>query len=64
MPDGKPAGIPCINLDENFRCRIHGDPDYPAVCAALRPDSEMCGSDRQDALGFLTELERRTCPLG
>jgi len=62
MPQGKPAGVSCVNLDENFYCRIHGSSGYPAVCAALRPDPEMCGSDRQEALGFLAELERRTCP--
>ncbi|WP_321992464.1 YkgJ family cysteine cluster protein [Marispirochaeta aestuarii] len=62
MPDGKPAGVPCVNLDEHFCCTIHGSPEYPAVCAALRPDPGICGSDRQEALLFLSELERETCP--
>ena len=26
MPNGKPAGVPCVNLDENFLCRIFNDP--------------------------------------
>ncbi len=62
MPDGKPAGIPCINLDENFRCRIFGQPDRPEVCASLQPSMEMCGSCRADALAYLEELEKLTSP--
>lgn len=60
MPAGKPAGVPCVNLDREFRCRIFGSPDRPAVCASLRPSSEMCGTCREEALAFLTELERQT----
>jgi Fe-S-cluster containining protein len=62
MPDGKPAGIPCINLDENFRCRIFGHPDRPEVCASLQPSREMCGSCRADALAYLEKLEKLTLP--
>lgn len=62
MPDGKPAGIPCINLDENFRCRIFGHHDRPAVCASLQPSKEMCGTCRTDALAYLEELEKLTSP--
>ncbi len=62
MPDGKPAGIPCINLDENFRCRIFNHPDRPAVCASLQPSAEMCGSCRQEAMEFLENLEKITAP--
>ena len=62
MPDGKPAGVPCVNLDENFRCRIFGDPARPAVCASLQPSAEMCGSCREEALAFLEELEKLTAP--
>ena len=62
MPDGKPAGVPCVNLDENFRCRIFGHPDRPAVCASLQPSGEMCGTCRADALAYLEELEKLTSP--
>ena len=62
MPDGKPAGVPCVNLDENFRCRIFGHPDRPAVCASLQPSEEMCGTCRADALAYLEELEKLTSP--
>lgn len=62
MPDGKPAGIPCVNLDENFRCRIFGSPERPAVCASLQPSAEMCGSCRKEAMEYLENLEKITAP--
>jgi hypothetical protein len=60
MPQGKPAGVPCIQLTEDYRCAIFGSPDRPACCSGLRPSAEMCGSDRIDALGWLTALEAAT----
>lgn len=62
MPHGKPAGIPCVQLDDDYRCRLFGRPERPAFCASLRPSREMCGGSREDALGMLQELERLTCP--
>lgn len=64
MPDGKPAGVPCIQLDEALRCRIFGDPARPAVCAGLQPSAEMCGTTREEAMVHLLELERLTAPGG
>lgn len=60
MPHGKPAGVPCIQLDEQLRCRIFGQPDRPTVCASLRPNPEMCGTDREAALAMLGRLEMLT----
>jgi Fe-S-cluster containining protein len=62
MPDGKPAGVRCVNLDKENRCTIHGRPDYPKVCAGLRPNREMCGTSRKEALTYLTNLENLTRP--
>ena len=62
MPDGKKAGEKCIHLDENMRCRIFNSPERPAVCGSLQPGEEMCGSCREEALQFLTELENLTHP--
>ncbi len=62
MPAGKPAGTPCVNLDAEFRCRIFGAPERPAVCGSLRPSPGMCGSCRAEALEYLAELERKTAP--
>ncbi|TEA78136.1 YkgJ family cysteine cluster protein [Allopusillimonas ginsengisoli] len=62
MPDGKPAGVRCIQLSEDNRCRIFGHPDRPAVCAGLQPAAEMCGANAQEAVAWLTHLERATRP--
>jgi len=62
MPDGKPAGVACVQLDEQLRCRLFGQPQRPAFCASLRPAADMCGSSRADALAKLATLERATRP--
>lgn len=62
MPQGKPAGVRCVQLDDANRCRIFGHPQRPAVCAGLLPSAEMCGADRPHAMAFLTRLERDTRP--
>jgi hypothetical protein len=62
MPHGKPAGVRCIQLGADERCRIFGHPDRPAVCAQLRPSAEMCGASRHHALHYLDQLERLTRP--
>jgi len=62
MPDGKPAGVPCIQLMPDLRCAIFGDPRRPAVCGGLQPSAEMCGPDRGHAIRWLTELEAATAP--
>lgn len=62
MPAGKPAGVPCVQLDAAGRCRIFGRPERPAVCAGLRPQAEMCGESRGQALAWLDRLEHLTRP--
>jgi hypothetical protein len=62
MPNGKPAGIPCIQLDENLGCRLFGQPERPAVCGSLQPSAGMCGNNRSDALTHLAFLEAATAP--
>lgn len=62
MPHGKPAGVPCVQLDEALRCRLFGRPERPAVCSGLQPALDMCGGDRVAALAWLGRLERETAP--
>ena len=64
MPDGKPAGVRCIQLTDDNRCALFGRPERPAVCVGLRPLREMCGDTREDALAYLTALEIATRPEG
>ncbi|ADX43986.1 protein of unknown function UPF0153 [Paracidovorax avenae ATCC 19860] len=62
MPSGKPAGVPCAQLDSQMRCRIFGSAERPAVCASLRPSNDMCGPDREHAMAWLGRLEAYTRP--
>lgn len=62
MPQGKPAGVPCVQLDEQLRCRLFGKPERPAFCASLRPSGDMCGATRAQALAMLGALEHATLP--
>ncbi len=64
MPRGKPAGIRCIQLTGENRCRLFGDPRRPPVCSSLRPNPEMCGECAADAAARLAALERATRPGG
>ncbi|MBJ7311521.1 YkgJ family cysteine cluster protein [Rugamonas sp. CCM 8940] len=62
MPNGKPAGVRCIQLADDNRCLIFGRPERPAFCGGLQPSAEMCGTSRGDAIRWLSDLERATCP--
>ena len=65
MPSGKPAGVPCIQLDEQLRCKIFGQPERPAVCGQLQANVEMCGpldDQGQFARIYLNRLEQLTRP--
>ena len=62
MPDGKPAGVRCVQLTADNLCRLYGRPERPRVCNGLRPSPEMCGESASEALAYLTELERLTAP--
>lgn len=62
MPNGKPAGLRCVQLDEENRCMIFGKPERPAFCAGLQPSAEMCGDSREAAMVWITALELATAP--
>jgi Fe-S-cluster containining protein len=63
MPNGKPAGVRCVQLDDDGRCQIFGLAERPAVCSSLRPQIDMCGVDDEQALATLTSWERLTAPV-
>jgi hypothetical protein len=62
MPQGKPAGVPCVQLDAQRRCRLFGRPERPAVCVSLQPAPEMCGNAPAQALQWLRRLDALTAP--
>ena len=62
MPEGKPAGVRCVHLDEQNRCAIFGRPERPSWCSDLRAEPSMCGDDDAAAMRILEQLERGTRP--
>ncbi|GCE08383.1 YkgJ family cysteine cluster protein [Dictyobacter aurantiacus] len=63
MPEGKPAGVRCVNLSSDNRCQLFGKPERPAVCSAFQPQEDICGHSSQEALQIITTLERATTPI-
>ena len=63
MPHGKPAGMRCIQLTEDNKCKLFGRPERPKVCGSLRPSKELCGNTDEDAFSYLSHLESATNPI-
>jgi uncharacterized protein len=64
MPQGKPAGVRCVQLTSDNRCQLFGRPERPEICRAFQPTEELCGRSCREALVRLTRLERATTPTG
>ena len=64
MPNGKPAGVRCVQLTDDNRCALFGLPERPAICVRLRPQREMCGETFEQAYAYLVRLEAITDPKG
>ena len=60
MPSGKPAGVRCIHLSNDYRCQLFGRSDRPDVCVNFQALAETCGNSRQQAMEILVALERLT----
>ncbi|HHU49851.1 MAG: YkgJ family cysteine cluster protein [Caldicoprobacterales bacterium] len=60
MPNGKPAGVRCIQLNEDNMCNLYGRKNRPAVCNSFQPSEEMCGQSAQEAYAYLSRLEEQT----
>ncbi len=58
MPQGKPAGVRCVQLTDDYRCKIFDNPERPKVCAGFMAEELFCGKSREDAFVILGELER------
>ena len=62
MPDGKPAGVRCVQLADDFRCKIFGRAERPQVCSDFQAEPLFCGDSREQALQLIQQLELDTCP--
>ncbi len=56
MPGGKPAGVRCIQLMEDYKCALYGDPSRPKVCSDFKAEAEFCGNSREEAMRILASL--------
>ena len=57
MPEGKPAGVRCVQLNDNNLCQLFGKPERPAVCLSFQADPDLCGTSRDQAMTNLIQLE-------
>ncbi|WP_455212391.1 YkgJ family cysteine cluster protein [Kaarinaea lacus] len=60
MPDGKPAGVRCVQLTTDNQCRLFGHPNRPSVCIQFSATIEFCGTNYDEAMLYLTNLEINT----
>jgi uncharacterized protein len=56
MVGGKPAGVRCINLLDNYKCAIYNSPGKPQVCTDFKAEKEFCGSTQEEAMEILGSL--------
>lgn len=61
MPNGKAAGVPCVQLLSDLSCAIFDDPARPKVCGSFTPEKYICGNDKAEAITILNNLEDYTC---
>lgn len=62
MPQGKPAGVRCVQLTDDNACKLFGRPERPSVCVSLQASIGMCGISNEEAMRILSEMERLTAP--
>jgi Fe-S-cluster containining protein len=60
LPKGKPAGLRCIHLTQDYLCSIYNNPERPKVCRFFEASEELCGNCRSEAMDRLSRLESMT----
>jgi len=60
MPNGKPEGVRCVQLDDNNLCKIFGQPERPKVCEQFAAEPDICGNSADQAMANLIELVNLT----
>ena len=57
MPEGKPAGVRCIQLADDLSCKIFNSPARPQVCAGFKAEKIICGNSAIEAYSIVASLE-------
>ncbi|MCK5894334.1 MAG: YkgJ family cysteine cluster protein [Endozoicomonadaceae bacterium] len=60
MPEGKPAGVRCVQLNEQNACLLFGKPERPHVCNQFTAEASVCGKSDETAMTTLISLEELT----
>ena len=58
MARGKPAGVRCIHLLDDYKCAIYTDSAKPKVCIDFKAEPEFCGSGREEAMEIFYSLSK------
>jgi len=57
MPNGKPAGVRCIQLADDLSCKIFNSSERPKVCGGFKAEKIICGDSAQEACEIIASLE-------
>jgi Fe-S-cluster containining protein len=60
MPNGKPAGVRCVQLTADNQCKLFGKPNRPIICAQFNATIELCGTNFEQSMQNLADLEAKT----
>jgi len=60
MKTGKAAGVRCVQLDHDNRCKLWGLASRPDFCDRFVASVEICGQSRYEAMQLITQMERST----
>ena len=61
MPNGKPAGVPCMHLVGNL-CSLFDSGSRPPICGSFRAEPLVCGTNGTEASILIRRLELQTAP--
>lgn len=55
MVGGKPAGVRCIHLMDDYRCAIYNN-GKPKVCEEFKAETDFCGTNQEEAMNIFGSL--------
>lgn len=59
--DGKPAGVPCTHLQGSL-CGLFNQPERPEICISFQANTDICGTNAEEAQQIIRWYERATAP--
>jgi len=57
MPNGKPAGVRCVQLAYDLSCKIFNSAERPRVCGGFKAEKLFCGETAKEAYKIIAQLE-------